>query len=89
MRKSQLVGILLTLFFGPLGLFYSSVAAAIAMLILAVAIGSFTFFVGALFVWPFCVLLSLFTVHRHNRAVKIEERRHQQLVEATRPQQHR
>lgn len=84
MNKSQIIGFILTAIFGPLGLFYSSVPAGIAMLILAVIVGSATFVLGAFFVWPLCILLSFITVHRHNRAVKIEERRHEQLIEATR-----
>ena len=84
MKKSQIIGLILTAIFGPLGLFYSSVPAAIAMVILAIFAGSTLCIVGALFVWPLCMLLSLFTVHRHNRAVTIEERRHEQLVQATR-----
>lgn len=83
MKKSQIVGLILTFFFGPLGLFYSSAAAAIAMVILALAVGSVTFLLGALFVWPLCMLLSLYTVHRHNRGVRIEERRHEELLKAT------
>lgn len=87
MKKSQLVGLALTFFFGPLGLFYSSTAAAIAMTVLAIIIGGATFVFGALFVWPLCMLLSIFTVHRYNRGVRIDERRHEELVKATRREQ--
>lgn len=85
MKKSQIVGLLLTFFFGPLGLFYSSTAAGIAMVIVSIVVGSATFFLGVLFLWPLFMLLSVYTVHRHNRGVRIDERRHEELVKATRP----
>ena len=39
MRKSQLKGFLLTLLFGPIGLFYSNVPLALVFLVLTVIVG--------------------------------------------------
>ncbi|MDH3445475.1 MAG: hypothetical protein OEN50_16230 [Deltaproteobacteria bacterium] len=84
MKKSQFVQFLLTLFFGPLGLFYSSVAAALAFLIAAFVIGMMTALIGALIVWPVSILVGFLTVYRHNALVDKEDKKHQELIQATR-----
>ena len=51
MKKSQFIQFLLTLLFGPVGLFYSSMAAGFGFLIAAISFGIFFFGLGAIF-WP-------------------------------------
>lgn len=82
MKKSYLVQFILNVFFGPLGLFYSSVAAAIAFTIAAVMVAFVTFFVGAFFVWPITILVGFYTVSRYNKKVDLDEQRHQELMNA-------
>lgn len=82
MKKSYLVQFFLNLFFGPLGLFYSSVAAAIAFTIAAVMIAFVTFFIGAFFVWPVTILVGFYTVSRYNKKVELDEQRHQEIMNA-------
>ncbi|MEA3292765.1 MAG: hypothetical protein U9Q71_10760 [Pseudomonadota bacterium] len=83
MKKSQLLQFILTLLFGPLGLFYSSVAAALAFLAATIITGTFTHGVGVFFLWPIVILAGFFTVSRHNKLVEIEEAKHHELVQAT------
>lgn len=82
-RKSQIIQFLLTVFFGPLGLFYSSVAAALFWLFAFFVVITFTFFLGAVLLWPFVILTGFFTVNRHNRAARLDQRRHEELLETS------
>lgn len=85
MKKSQLVGFLLTLLLGPLGLFYSSIAAALALLLLTFGAAFATTFIGglgALVAWPLSILVGFATVSRYNSRVALEERRHREVVRA-------
>lgn len=90
MKKSQLVGFLLTLFFGPIGLFYSSVPAALGFLIASVSL-VFSLpeagFIFAPIVWLASILASFFTVSSFNSKVAMEENRHQELLAAAREKQ--
>src|SRR5665213_548504 len=54
--KSVGVALLLTFFFGPLGLFYSSVVGGIVMLIVTIFAAAFTFGVSVLVTWPICMI---------------------------------
>lgn len=87
MKKSQLVGFMLTFLFGPIGLFYSSAAAALGFLIFALALGFLTLglgAIGALLMWPVSILVGFATVSRFNARVALEEKRHRELVRAAR-----
>ena len=86
MKKSQLVGFLLTLFFGPIGLFYSSVPAALGFLAAFVFSWGFIVFIAPI-VWLAAIIVSFFTVESFNSKVAMEESRHQELVAATREKQ--
>ncbi len=86
-RKSQLVGFVLTFFFGPLGLFYSSIAAALAVLIgmfLYAAVMPVLVIFLAPILWLVSIGLSFATVAAYNRRAELEDRRHEELVTATR-----
>lgn len=63
--KSQIVGLLLTLVFGPVGLIYSNWAAAVLLTVLAVPL----FPLGLLLIWPISMVVGLFTVRFHNARV--------------------
>jgi len=65
MRKSQLKGFLLTLLFGPIGLFYSSVPLALVSLVLTIVVGANSLGAAVLF-WPLSIIISVFTVKRRN-----------------------
>ena len=71
MRKSQLKGFLLTLLFGPIGLFYSSVPLALVFLVLAVIVGVNSFGSAMLF-WPLSIVVGVFTVKRYNSKANVK-----------------
>ena len=61
MRKSQLKGFLLTLLFGPIGLFYSNVPLALVFLVLAVIVGAVSLG-SAMLSWSLSIVVGVFTV---------------------------
>ena len=67
MRKSQFVGFLLTLCFGPFGLLYSSVPAALTLIFFGFPIVFLTAGLGAIVVWPVSIIVGFFTVARWNK----------------------
>ena len=84
MKKSYFISFVLTLSFGPLGLFYSSTAAAVAFLIPGIIFGAITLGMALVVIWPASIITGFFTVHRFNSKVVLEKQRHQELLEATR-----
>ena len=77
--KSTALAILLALFFGPLGLLYSSVTGAIVMFVLYIAsivVGVMTFGIGLfllLFIHPICAVWAAVAVNSHNKEL-LEDR---------------
>ena len=71
MKKSLLKGIILSLFFGPFGLFYSSVVLGIVLVVATPIIG---FLSGEVPIglWPISIVVSIFAVRRHNSRLKQE-----------------
>jgi hypothetical protein len=65
--KSPIEQLLLALLFGPLGLFYSSVPAAVLLTLAAAVVARDTGGPGALFAWPLAVAMGYFTVKHWNR----------------------
>lgn len=87
MKKSYLAQFLLTLFLGPLGLFYSSTAAALAFLILGVILAFGTFGIGLMLLlplWFIVVVVGFATVNGYNSKVHLEQMRHEELLQAVR-----
>jgi hypothetical protein len=86
--KSYFASFLLTFFFGPFGNFYSSIMAGFFLLLTAVLFGGATAGVGAVIIWPFCIVIGLATTADNNEAFKKEEakqeKRHKELLEAAR-----
>jgi len=61
--------VLLALFLGPLGLFYTSVGGALFCLFLLIVLGLFTVGIGVIPVWLLSVLWAyLSAAHSHDRA---------------------
>ena len=79
MRKSQLKGFLLTLLFGPIGLFYSSVPLALVFLVLAVIVGVNSFGSAMLF-WPISIVVGVFTVKRYNSKTNVKTKKVEKKV---------
>ena len=83
-KKSQIVQLLLNLLFGPLGLFYSNWVAGLVFTLIAAGLSAGFIGVGWFLVYPFVLIIGFFTVAKHNGAVNADERRHRELVDATR-----
>ena len=84
MKKSQIVGLLLTFLFGFIGLFYSNVTAAIGFAVISIMLISASGGVLVIIVWPMGMILSWFVVRRYNKKIELEEKRHSELMEAAR-----
>ena len=66
--KSRLTSFFLTLLFGPLGLFYSTIGGALFMLILVVI--SASTIVGPIFFWLLSIAIGDHATHKHNKALE-------------------
>ena len=71
--KSYEIGFILTLFFGPLGLFYCSWLTALILCVIAVACmvsGALNIVSIIVFCWPLSIFIGLVAVGKHNEKVK-------------------
>lgn len=66
-QKSVGVAILLSFFFGPLGMLYSTVGGAFIMFMVTIFAMAFTFGLGIFVTWPICVLWAAHAASEHNR----------------------
>lgn len=67
--KNMAAGLLLALFFGPLGLIYSTVTGAIVMIILSVIVGLATLGLGLVITQIICVIWAYVAINNHNKKV--------------------
>lgn len=65
--KSVGVSILLTFFFGPLGMLYSTVPGALVMMAVNVFVGCLTFGLGLAVTWPICIIWGAVAVSSYNQ----------------------
>ena len=68
-RKSQSIGFLLTIFFGPLGLFYSSWLLAVIICSIGIALaitGMANIITIVALSWPVTIIISLVSVAKYN-----------------------
>lgn len=65
--KSMVVSVLLTLFFGPLGLFYSSVMGGVVMLILSLVVAFVTVGMGLIVTQIMCVIWGAVSISAYNK----------------------
>lgn len=54
--KSVVVALVLTFFFGPLGMFYSTVTGGVVMLLVSIVAIPLTLGIAALITWPICMV---------------------------------
>ncbi len=66
-QKSVGVTILLTVLFGPLGMFYSTVAGGIVMFLLSLLVGIFTLGFGLIVTWPICIIWAVIATNTKNK----------------------
>ena len=67
--KSMAVAILLALFFGPLGMLYSTVMGGVVMIVISILVGIFTLGFGLFITWPICVIWAAVATNSHNKKV--------------------
>ena len=67
--KSMGLGIILALFFGPLGLLYSSWVAALVMFVVSIPVAIFTAGLGLLLSNPICAIWAAVAVSSHNKKI--------------------
>lgn len=66
--KSPGIAFLLTLLFGPIGLFYSSTVGGIFMVTIALIVGLVTMGWGILLTWPVSIVWGVIATIAHSRA---------------------
>lgn len=66
-RKSVLLSLVLTFFFGPFGMLYSTIPGALIMLVLYVALGIPTLGWAIAALHPIAMVWGAFAAHRANR----------------------
>ena len=76
-RKSVAAAFLLAFFFGPLGLFYSSIVGGIVMLIIDLPVAIFTLGFGLIFTNIICVIWAMVAVNNHNKKLGSPQQFHQ------------
>jgi hypothetical protein len=67
--KSVGVALLLTFFFGPLGMLYSTVTGALVMIVVSIVLGVFTLGFSFLVTWPVCMIWGTMAASTHNQKV--------------------
>ena len=65
--KNVMVAFLLSFFFGPLGMFYSTVSGALIMLVISIVVGIFTLGFGLFITWPICIIWACVAAGNHNK----------------------
>jgi hypothetical protein len=61
------VTILLTILFGALGMFYSTISGAIIMLLVSLVIGFLTAGLGIIITWPICIIWAAVATNSYNK----------------------
>lgn len=65
-EKSMVASILLSLFFGPLGLLYASVTGGIVMLLICIVVGILTVGLGLFITFPICIIWAVVATNTYN-----------------------
>ena len=70
-RTTKNVGtaVALALFFGPLGMFYSTIVGAIIMMVISLIVGILTFGLGLLITIPLGAVWAGIAAHLHNKKI--------------------
>lgn len=70
-EKSVGVAILLTVLFGPLGMFYSTVAGGLIMLVVSIVFAACTFGLSLLITWPICIIWAAVAASNSNASLRM------------------
>ncbi len=66
-QKSVMLALILTLFFGPFGMMYSTILGGLVMLVFTSLVGVFTGGVGLFFMWPLQLLWAGMAASNYNK----------------------
>ncbi|HEX3549851.1 MAG TPA: hypothetical protein VHT53_05715, partial [Candidatus Elarobacter sp.] len=69
--KSMAASLLLTFFFGPLGMFYATVPGALIMLVISIVVGIATLGFGLLITGPICVIWAAVATSNYNQRIAL------------------
>jgi len=72
--KSMGISIILTVFFGPLGMLYSTIWGGIIMLVISAVVGLLTFGLGLLITWPICIIWAAVATNSYNKKLLAGQR---------------
>jgi len=67
--KSVGISILLTILFGPLGMFYSTILGAIIMCLISLFVSAFTLGLSLLIIWPICITWGAVATNPYNKEI--------------------
>lgn len=65
--KSVGISLILTFFFGALGMLYSTIWGAVIMIIVTIIVGTITFGMGLFLLWPICMIWGAFAAASYNK----------------------
>ena len=65
--KSVAISLLLTFFFGPLGMLYSTIWGAVIMIIMSIIVTPLTLGMGLYLVWPICMIWGALAAASYNK----------------------
>ncbi len=68
-EKSMGITILLTILFGPLGMFYSTIVGAVVMFVVSLIIGILTLGLGLIITWPVCIIWAAVAANNYNKSL--------------------
>jgi hypothetical protein len=68
--KSVGAAIILAIFFGPLGMLYSTVSGALAMMFISFVLFFLTAGFSVFITWPICIIWSALAAESYNRAMR-------------------
>ncbi len=71
-RKSAGLAFILTFFFGPLGMLYSTVIGGVIMFLIDIVVGIFTLGLGFLITWPIQIIWAIVAVNNHNNRQQMQ-----------------
>jgi hypothetical protein len=65
--KNVGIAVILTFFFGPLGMFYSTVTGAVVMLVISIVVVLFTAGLGLIITHPICIIWGAVAANTYNK----------------------
>ena len=70
-EKNVGIALLLTFFFGPLGMLYSTVTGGIVMLIVSLVVAFLTLGLGLVITFPICMVWAAIAASNHNKELQL------------------